>query len=203
VKALRGTTLAMALLCAGGCSERVSLGPGLHAPAPPQQSVTGAEAFDHRGYRLAPQARFEATGKVLGKRRYRWDSLADLVPWDLALGWGILSDEENLQTLRFSQGDRYLFWDDWARRLPKPEVDRSSANIHVVPASPQVLAQLDSLPVGALVALRGQLVDAHDLQRPRRYFTSLTRDDTGGGACEILFLEELRVLRTDALAGGN
>jgi hypothetical protein len=181
------------------CQERIVLGPGELAPASPQQSAAADLPFDHAGYRLAPQANFEATGKVLAKRRYRWDDLADLVPWDLGLGWGVLSDEAALETVRFSQGDRFLFRRDWARRIDAREADRTSANIHVIPADSGITAAIEALPVGAIVRLKGLLVDAHHLATPRRYFTSLSRDDTGGGACEILYLTGLKVLAPEAL----
>lgn len=193
------TLLLLFALGAAGCSDPLQLGPGQYAAAPPRQSPSSAPAFDLHGYRLAPQARFEGTGKILSKRRYRWDRLAALVPWDVALGWGVLSDEQHLQTLRFTQGDRFMFWDDWAQSLPRELVDRSSANIHLIPASMDIADALTEVPVGAVVRLTGELVDAHDLKTPRRYFTSLSRTDTGGGACEILFLTGFEIVHPRSL----
>jgi hypothetical protein len=196
------TLLLLVVLGASGCSDPLQLGPGQYAATAPRQSPSNSQAFDLRGYRLAPQARFDGTGKILSKRRYRWDRLAALVPWDIALGWGVLSDERHLQTLRFTQGDRYMFWDDWARSLPREVVDRSSANIHLIPASMDIADALAEVPVGAVVRLTGELVDAHDLKTRRRYFTSLSRTDIGGGACEILFLTGFEIVHPRSLRRG-
>ena len=50
---------------------------------------------------------------------------------------------------------------------------------------------LGRLRAGSVVELRGQLVDIEGREGGMR--TSLTRADTGAGACEILLAESARV----------
>jgi hypothetical protein len=53
---------------------------------------------------------------------------------------------------------------------------------------------LDELRAGSLVELRGQLVDIGGAETRMR--TSLTRHDTGAGACEILLASSVSVRET-------
>ena len=51
---------------------------------------------------------------------------------------------------------------------------------------------LGRLRTGSVVELRGQLVDIEGSEAGMR--TSLSRSDTGAGACEILLAESARVM---------
>jgi hypothetical protein len=51
---------------------------------------------------------------------------------------------------------------------------------------------LTRIRAGSLVELRGRLVDIEGREVGMR--TSLTRDDTGAGACEILLADSARLL---------
>jgi hypothetical protein len=53
---------------------------------------------------------------------------------------------------------------------------------------------LRRLRTGNVVELRGQLVDIEGLEGGMK--TSLSRRDTGAGACEILFAASARVIET-------
>ena len=179
----------------GGCAERVELGPGVFAPAAPRQATISAAPFDVNGFRLQPQADFAITAKLLGKRRYRWDRLAALAPWDFAMGWGPMSDEALLALVDITQGDRFLFRHlrDTRLRPHLRRLERHSANLHLVPADASVAAQVAAVPEGAIATLVGQLVHARHLRSGRRWLTSLTRGDRGAGACEILYVTGVSV----------
>jgi hypothetical protein len=60
----------------------------------------------------------------------------------------------------------------------------------MIPANNQIEAQLKSARVGQIVAFKGQLVEvkAND---GWHWKSSLTRNDTGAGACELVFVESL------------
>ncbi|HET7227217.1 MAG TPA: hypothetical protein VFJ55_01130, partial [Chthoniobacterales bacterium] len=55
-----------------------------------------------------------------------------------------------------------------------------------------------SLRCGALVHLSGELVEATG-PRIGTWRSSLSRTDSGNGACELLYLEEMDVLSADAV----
>jgi hypothetical protein len=186
--------LAAACLLATGCEQSVVLGDGAFAAEAPRQWEIRAAPLRHGDFVLEPRAAYQITAKVLSKRRYRWDELAPLAPWDFALGWGALSDERWLRPTKVTQGDRFMFWHLHESPLNIDHVNQMSANVHLIPANAEILADLADTPKGAIVTLQGQLVNVH-FSDHRVIPTSLTRLDTGPGACEILLVESLDIER--------
>jgi hypothetical protein len=179
-------------LLAAGCGESVMLGEGAFAAEAPRQWEISAAPFSRGDFLLEPKAGYQITAKVLSKRRYRWDELAPLAPWDFALGWGTLSDERWLRPTKVTQGGRFMFWHLYESPLNIDMVNQSSANVHLIPANSDILASIAKTPKGAIVTLQGQLVNVH-FSDQRVIPTSLTRLDTGPGACEILLVESVTI----------
>lgn len=188
--------LAAVVVGIGGLlSDRtIDRAPGVLAPDDPlQRDLVETAPRELLGHRLQPRATFVVEARVLSTERYRLDAGARLAPIDLALGWGPMSDSAMLERFKVKQGARFytLYPQDDAADLGMAL--RHSANMHLVPADVAVRRKLESARAGNLVSLRGQLVDA---ARPDGFTwrTSLRRDDTGAGACE-LFLVESAALR--------
>lgn len=161
--------------------------PGIIAPADPRQAEmeTRDGAYTVEGFTLIPRATFSATVRVLARERYRFDALADLSPVDLAVGWGPMSDTAVLSELTISQGGRFYFWRAEEFPVPRAVIEAHSANWHIIPATRDVERALAKVRPGSIVTLHGELVDIEAAgMEPIR--TSLRRDDTGAGACEIL-----------------
>ncbi|RIH85770.1 hypothetical protein Mterra_01629 [Calidithermus terrae] len=174
-------------------AQPIARPPGVLCPLAPFQSAQNLPAaFEHEGYRLQPVARFALEARVLGKRLYGTDPGARLAPVDLALGWGRMSDSRVLEKVSISQGNRFYFWYTPDPPIPLQEIVVSSANMHMIPATPELEQRLKRLKSGNIVRLQGYLVN---VSGPGGFFwnSSLTRDDTGNGACELVWVEELAV----------
>jgi hypothetical protein len=167
---------------------------GLLAPDDPLQSdLVNAPAVVHGHWTLTPRARYDITARILSREDYSFDALADLVPEDLALGWGGMSDNRILRLLKIGQGSRFYSFRVIA---PLPfsaqEAGYHSANTHVIPTDSFVRSQLAGLRVGQVVHLEGLLVDGVRADG-YNFHTSLTRHDTGAGACEVMLVEHVEV----------
>jgi hypothetical protein len=165
----------------------------LAAEDPAQQQIDGAVGIHHGMFVLRPRAKFSATVRILAREEYSIDQLASLVPTDFAVGWGPMSDSSILDGIEVSQGNRFYYWrtDSWP--LSRSEIETHSANWHVIAGNEAVRAILGRLRTGSVVELRGQLVDIEGSEGDMR--TSLSRRDTGPGACEILLADSARELR--------
>lgn len=165
----------------------------------PSQMPLPAEAasISHGEFTLKPLASFSVDARVLHRRNYRYDAGAALVPVDLALGWGVMSDETVLARIQISQSMR-CYW--YRYKLPPPiaveEIVSHSSNMHIIPANPTVAARCQSLRSGELVRLVGDLVEATG-PKIGTWKTSLTRTDTGNGACELFYVEEIKEIAVD------
>lgn len=147
-------------------------------------------AFEHDGYLIQPLARFSLLARVLSRSDYHLDRLSGLIPTDLALGWGPMSDSAVLRALTIEQDHRFYFWSATEFPIPRREIETHSANMHLIPADRRVRRVLRGVRPGALVQLSGQLVEVH---APGGWSirSSMTRDDTGAGACEVVWVEML------------
>jgi hypothetical protein len=190
------TVLAAAALLQGYDNWRlrpVHPSDGPIAPADPQQTdAEGAQDTTLGRWRLKPRARYDITARILSREDYHFDLLADLIPEDLALGWGPMSDNRVLRAFRITQGARFYSWmPKQDLPIPRQDVIEHSANTHVIPADAAVRRQLKRLRVGQVVHLTGFLVDA--VRDDGAYInTSLTRSDTGAGSCEVVLVEQVQ-----------
>lgn len=170
--------------------HRLSTGP---VDADPRQTETSDPPFAFRDLRLVPRASYRIEAKLLSKERYSAGDAGKLAPWDFAVGWGPMSREDIVARLGVDQSARFYSY-RWQGEPPLPveQIVRHSANMHLIPADKRIAAQLDGARPGYRVVLEGRLVDAVWADG-RRWSTSLTRDDTGNGACELMFVEAVSV----------
>ena len=162
------------------------------APDEPHQMDIEASPVTTLGrWRLIPQARYDITARILAREDYHFDLLSDLIPEDLALGWGPMSDNRILRAFEITQGARFYSWRPKQELvLPRQVVIEHSANTHVIPADAGVRRQLKRLRVGQIVHLSGFLVNA--VRDDGSYInTSLTRSDSGPGSCEVVLVEQV------------
>jgi hypothetical protein len=170
--------------------------PGVLVDSVPRQALLeDAQPIEFKGVVLKPRAEFSAEVRVLGRERYRMGELAEVAPLDIAVGWGEMSDSSVLQDIDISQRGRFYHW-QYDDRPPIPEIHivRQSANWHLIPANALVWRALRDLRVGDLVTLEGTLVDIESAKEGVMK-TSLRRDDSGAGACEILLVDEAEIGR--------
>jgi hypothetical protein len=168
--------------------------PGILISSEPQQTATMNAPLVHGTFNLKPLAHFELDARVLHCKVYRWDRQAALVPVDLALGWGPMSDQRVLDRLKITQNMRF-YWYEY--KMPPPispeEIISHSTNLHVIPSTREIESRCKSLRAGALVHLSGDLVEA-TAPGMGAWRSSLSRTDTGNGACELMWATELSIL---------
>lgn len=166
--------------------------PGVLVAGVPRQTSPGEISLPQKpGYRISALARFEIEARVLGREIYRLDRGAALAPIDLALGWGPMSDTAVLEKLTIRQGSRAYSWHGSELPIPRHDIERHSANMHLIPATPEIGDRLKATHTGQLVSLTGYLVEVAG-DDGWRWRSSLTRDDTGTGACELIWVEDLQ-----------
>ena len=174
-------------------SRPITRPPGvLVAEAPLQQSLDEAMSLRKGDVAIKPLAKFALSARVLGRADYRWDDLAAVVPIDLALGWGRMSDSSVLDKVHISQSGRFYVWQVRQLPIPEREIIESSANMHLIAADDAIARAIRRTRVGDVVAFDGYLVEA-DWPNGRKAVSSLTRSDTGAGACEIIWVENFDI----------
>jgi hypothetical protein len=185
--ALAGTGLGLFFLLTSGAIDRP---PGVLAANEPLQRLVQRPAFQFGAYELTPLADFDVEARVLSVEKYRTDGGSRLSPIDFALGWGPMSDSAVLEHFRVKQGGRFfsIYPDEQAIDMRLALL--SAANMHLIPATGTLETELKRVRPGNVVRLRGQLVSALG---PNNFTwrSSLTRTDSGNGACELFYVEAI------------
>jgi hypothetical protein len=163
--------------------------------SPPLQTElpAGIVPFRLEGALVEPLAGFSVEARVLGREDYHFGPEAGFSPTDLALGWGRMRDAAVLDRLDIGQSGRWYHY-RWRGDPPLAlaEIVRSSANMHMVPADERVAASLHRVKPDDRVRIDGWLVriDADD---GWHWTSSLRRDDSGGGACELVYVCDITI----------
>ena len=164
----------------------------LAAAEPVQTAVENIAPLEKSGFTIKPLARYEITARVLSKERYRWDAGAKLAPVDLAVGWGPMSDSAVLDKLKISQDTRWYSWRADVLPIPNDEINRHAANMHLIAADNGIAQQIRQVRAGKIITLRGYLVEVRG-EDGFTWKSSLTREDSGSGACELMWVESFSV----------
>ncbi len=180
------------------CPHASGTGEPIDVAAEPRQEPTTRPPFPFDTRKgtvtLAPRAAFDAAAVVAGDEHYRIDDGAFLVPVDLVMTWGKLPEEPYKSQVSYGQMTRYYFWRTSSADLDLHYIETHSANMHMIPADENVRRALLAVGTGDRVRVHGLLVDA---RRADGFYwnSSLTREDTGPGACELVYVEELQIGR--------
>jgi len=174
-------------------NQPIEHSPGVLVAEKPVQVNLQPSGFMLDEYHITRRARFEIRARVLSSESYYLNREADLSPLDLALGWGVMSDQAVLDRIEVSQGNRWYYT---RYEMPPPLSDEqiisNSGNMHMIPATGDIGKSLQELRIGDIIFLSGYLVDV-DHDSGWHWRTSMSREDTGGGACEIVYVESLAV----------
>lgn len=174
---------------------KFSYSDSLNIDAPPiQNKLDGSvRPINHGEYRITPLASFQVAARVLSVKHYSFGRESSLSPVDLALGWGPMSKDEVLNTLDISQSNRFYFWHTDNFIIPRRKIETNSANMHFIPATTEVEKKLKQINKDDRIRFKGYLVriDADD---GWHWVSSQTRNDTGDGACEVILVDDIKLL---------
>lgn len=187
--------------------------PGAKAPIQADIPAGSAEAapimtsYDGTNFRLHPKAKYTLEGLIVSQHRSDsvWDHVHTL--WgdllnsrDLCTVWGQTLASGIFRDVDFWSGQwtcYYRYWDEITAGGFKPH---EVSNTHVLASDPVIRKAIDELEIGDEYRMRGLLVDYEivgDAKRAGfRRNTSLIRTDTDNGACEILLVQSVELIKS-------
>lgn len=152
-----------------------------------------SKTFQYSEFNITPLAEFQLAAKVLSSKHYSRGLESDLSPVDLALGWGPMSKTDVINKFSIKQSNRFYFWRTENFPIPRDAVISISANMHFIPTNAVIDKKLKSVKAGQSVRFKGYLVRI-DMDSGWRWISSLTRSDSGKGACEVVLVNEFSIL---------
>ena len=178
----------------------------LESDQEPIQSAAGDEdlSIERNGYtaHINEQYEYEIWGLVV--EDYVADNWLDYShkndPFntrDLCIVWGDNLDDLILEEMEFSHGEFTCFYQTSNQEAYQLFNPSQLSNNHLIPANNIISRAIKNVRVGDQVYIKGSLVTLSvDMPDGRSWArsTSVTRDDTGNGACELIYTREIEVI---------
>jgi hypothetical protein len=172
----------------------------------PLQAVSNQRVFTAviKGftYTITPRATYTISGLVVSQ--HRGDALFNMYHKadpgnieDVCVVWGEAIANGSYRKVTYESGEFTCYY-GWSAILSPPYNPEKMSNNHLLPANDIVAHQIRGIRTGDQVRMNGLLVDYRVSSGGRDVFTrqtSLTRNDTGNGACEIVYVTDMHVIR--------
>ncbi len=154
-------------------------------------------------YRIKPLFDYDISGLVVSKHDADtwWDWIHkawndELNAVDLCVIWGVNAADGAYRKMSFSSGQFVCYFQTSSAEAAQPKYFRALSNNHLLTDEPHIARQLRNVRVGDQIRIRGQLAEySHDAGFAFMRGSSISRDDTGNGACETIFVRDISVLR--------
>jgi len=163
-----------------------------------QDSLRKALPVLHFGKRMvvmSAKATYSIDAQLVSKKRYLHGFMNELAPYDFALVWGDMP--LYLKQMKFRQTSRFCLFNMKKNATVTPQyVQNHMSNNHLIPASKNIKKAMKIARKGDLIRIEGHLVDVEASRNGRMiaaWGSSVSREDTGNGACELIYVTLLRI----------
>ncbi len=153
-------------------------------------------------YEIIPLAEYELYGLVVSQ--YSSESVWDLFhkddpgnSKDICLVWGDNISGGAYRKVRYHSGEFTCFY-RWFGEIDPPFSDEQMSNNHLIPKDRAIEEKIKNVAIGDQIRIKGQLVDYKVKKEGKEVggrTSSLDREDTGNGACEVIYVEDIEILK--------
>jgi len=171
--------------------------------AEPRQRPTTKQPFsvEYSGvqYAVTPQYEYELNGMVVSYRQHDGDSRMHrlsndhLNMADLCVVWGDTAASPHLDDIKFWNGIFTCNFQTSSQTAWESIRPQQISNNHLLSADDLLRNQVADVKIGDQIRLRGWLASYGSGASKRG--TSTTREDTGDGACETIFVNDFEIVQ--------
>ncbi len=144
---------------------------------------------------FTPLAHYRIAALLVSKHKYTGNFMNRLSPCDFALAWGEIPNQ--LEYIKFKQMIRYCKYNiEDPTKVDPNYLACHMSNNHLIPANNNIRHAIRLAKKGMKVELEGYLVGLEVMKKGKPYSawrSSVIRTDSGGGACELIYLTKLRI----------
>lgn len=150
--------------------------------------------FVKEEFTITPVKRYRISARILRRENYYFSETHEILPIDLVLGWNIMSDLKTIKdnNIDISQSNRFYYWKIPSfEKIKREMIEINSANVHIGAINKEIKNELENLEKNDLIYFEGYLVNVVNNKNGYRFVSSLTRKDTGAGACEVFLITKV------------
>ncbi len=177
--------------------------PGIKDPVQKSAKFSEVKEIDGLTVYLTSEYSYDIEALVVSAKNYNGITFADkLSNKDVALAWGPVAEWNDRIDFHWGQSGRWYHWrtKTYEELIPvdgETGVNRHSANNHLVPMDESMRAAIKTIKKGDHIRIKGYLLnaDASDGKgKTYSWHSSTSREDVGGGACEIIYVKSIEWL---------
>lgn len=142
---------------------------------------------------------YEVSGRVVQTYEYKDYYYGDetyntIAKKDVGIVWGNLVQDDILKNIKFSMnGARFLKYTyrrgDWKKKLGAP-IKKLCSNNHLISDDETITSLIKQIKKNDYIKISGYLINAY---WGNSYLTtSISRDDEGNGACEVVYVTDIK-----------
>jgi len=174
---------------------------------PPIQTETTKKTFQvkksNNQYWLEPLFEYRLTGLIVSYRLHdledgshkKWGENGDnLNIADICVVWGKNINHTLLNEISFYNADYTCFVQPHSQTVGDLFQMNALSNNHLLTEDRNIVRTINKIQIGDQIEIKGLLVKYGDNQGEIRG-SSITRDDTGGRACETIYLSDFKILK--------
>lgn len=172
----------------------------------PQQFPVSTPSFNkeigNEVYEIKPVHSYEIYGLVVsyelhnarfGLHRLSGDHLNIA---DYCVVWGKNALQSDLSKFEFWNGQFTCFYQTGDSSAWQSWNNNEISNNHLITSDPYLRSQLRKISIGDQIRLTGHLANYRNVKSKGWRNSSVTRDDTGNGACETFYVDYVQILKT-------
>ena len=153
-------------------------------------------------YKIKPLYEYELVGMVVSYKLH--DSKARLhKAWndhlnvaDLCVIWGDTATATTLPKVKFWNGQFTCNFSTRSNEAWNNFNLSQVSNNHLITDNASLRNKITKINIGDQIRVKGKLAEYTNLNHDTTRGTSITRDDTGNGACETIYVEEIEILNS-------
>lgn len=160
-------------------------------------SIEGISSEYYKDVVIVAKAEYTIQARLVLKTEYN-DQNSGIAKCDLALAWGDIAKISNIKDVTYSQSNRwYYFTTHNILKFSVKYVGEHSCNLHAIASTKKIQKEIDSLKQYDIVRLKGYLVNVtwkNENDSSYYWNSSLRRDDSGDGACELMYITDIQII---------
>ena len=171
----------------------------------PLQTAVSADPFTVTNndveYRIKPRYQYDLRGVVVSYAHHDgnyslhrlWNDHINVT--DVCVVWGDNAEEIDLNDFKFRNGKFTCNYSTHEQVAWEQFREDQISNNHLLTENKRLRRKIDNIRIGDQVRIRGWLA-AYSNNKGFERGTSTTRDDTGNGACETVYVKDFQVLQS-------
>lgn len=175
-------------------------------PSPIQETARGSvtKTIDGTNIDIRYIYSYIINGRVVNTYSYAPISIQNkLSPKDVGLTWGFLTKDEYNDKIKWSSsGNRFLKWriedGNWYRdEIGEYNFQSHVSNNHLIPSDENIENLINKIKEGDYIRITGYLVNVtyDNNGRTTTWNSSISRVDSGNGACELIYVTNIEWLK--------